>query len=201
MNKKDILLLEDAYSLVSLNEGLIPSFILNKLKSFLSNVVSKAKEDQPEEFDNLISVLQSKDINALKQLFKQYNVEAEVKKLTGIQNESYLTEGILSSAGRMFENILIKLADTFIGKMGTKRSWITLILILIMVFAHKILLVQGAFNALEFKTLGAGPSLMDFLTTTGVEYLSKAIYFILPLLVGVDRSMTRDQESREARSV
>ena len=44
MKNRDTQLLEEAYELVELNEGIIPSFITNKLKEVVSALVQKAFE-------------------------------------------------------------------------------------------------------------------------------------------------------------
>ena len=208
MSAKDTLLLEEAYNLVMINEGMISSFVLGKLKKALANVVSQAKQQQPQEFDKLISVLQNKDVNALKQLFNQYNTGAEVKKLMGTHNESYVTEGILGSTGKVIENILITISDTILGKPGSGRFAISAILMMVLMFAiYALMLSQGAVfpSFQEFGAVADSMNLLsiDFWTTTGLQYLTKAIGMIFSLLPGSilsNRQINRDRESRQGQA-
>ena len=204
MKSKDTLLLEEAYSLVTINEGMISSFVLSKLKKVLANVVNIAKKEQSQEFDNLISVLQSRDINAIKQLFNQYNVESEVKKIVGTYNESYVTEGILGSTGKVIENILITISDTILGKPGTGRFAITAILMVVLIFAIFALTVSQGYYFPTLQKFGAVADSMnlwsmDFWTTTGLQYLTKAMGIILSFLPGAVLSDRRDDRDREDR--
>lgn len=186
MNSKDQLLLEEAYELVQLNEGVIPSFITNKLKEVVSALVQKAFEEDPEETNKLIEAVKNKDVDSLKSMFVKHNTERMVKQHLDLPTASPVhEEGLWSgvkTTWNIFANFLADVGDMIYGKTGNAKlgNYIALILTIILAFAQLYALIAGGPGVL------AGLSLLEILTTTKVGFLTAACYAIVPFLVTKD---------------
>ena len=177
MKSKDQTLLEEAYNQILLGEGIIPSFITDKVQGLVINIASQLKEQSPEEFDRIVTVIKTKNIGELKRLFQEYHIEEELKKsIKPIVQEGIVTG--IKSAIDSFGRLMSKMTDVVMGKHGSTRALITIILIMILGVAQLWLLASGAGSG-ELAGLG----LVELLTTTKLGILTNVCYFFIPFLV------------------
>ena len=77
MKNKDTQLLEEAYDLVRINEGLLSTLfepIKAKITEKLKSLFTSLAESYPEEAEQLYKIIKDKDANALSELFKTHQI-------------------------------------------------------------------------------------------------------------------------------
>jgi len=177
MNKNDQQLLEEAYNQIMLSEGMIPSVLKDKIKGVVLILVSRLREESPEEFNRIESAVRSKNVGELKNLFIQYNVEEELHKYF----KPVVQEGIIDAARSglsAFGRFMSGVTDVVLGHRTSTRSLITMFLLIILAVAQLWLLSVGAGSG-ELADMG----LVELLTTTKLGVLTSVLYSFIPFLV------------------
>ena len=194
MKSKDQMLLEEAYELVQLNEGVIPSFISNKLKEVVSTLVQKAFEEDPEEINKLIEAIKNKDVDSLKSMFVKHNTERMVKQHLDLPTASPVhEEGLWSGIKTVwngFANFLADIGDMVYGKPGETHAIQYLALILS--------ILMGMAVMISLPTTGGAligiPALADLTLP-----LSVACGIMIPFLVASNSRQTLDNNPNKNR--